>query len=133
MMWRALLTTAPVEWTATVRVSTTEDEGRCATSGASLDRSDSPAHHHQAKGKWLVSFYVGVPVFDESPVKAPAAYPLEKQGKPDPADSLEVTINGISQVSVSGSAGMVWSSRVVNQENREECHGREGVRGGKDD
>jgi hypothetical protein len=56
---------------------------------------------HQAQGKWLVSFYVGVPVFDDDPVKAPAAYPLEKEGKPDPADTLEVTINGISQVSLS--------------------------------
>lgn len=62
---------------------------------------------HQAKGKWLVSFYVGVPVFDDNPVKAPAAYPLEKEGKPDPEDTVEVTINGITQVSCQGQGAAV--------------------------
>ena len=59
----------------------------------------------------MVSFYVGVPVFDDNPVKAPAAYPLEKEGKPDPEDTVEITINGITQVRCEGAVvpgGMCW-------------------------
>ena len=51
----------------------------------------------QARGNWLVSFYVGVPQFSERAVDAPAGYPFEKDGQPDPTDFLEITINGYTQ------------------------------------
>jgi len=51
----------------------------------------------KAQGDWLISFYVGVPTFRKNPKMAPAAYPHEDQGKPDPTDTLEITINGFTQ------------------------------------
>jgi len=51
----------------------------------------------QAQGDWIVSFYVGVPSFGVLPYDTPAAYPLEKDGQPDPTDFLEVIINGYTQ------------------------------------
>ena len=49
-----------------------------------------------ANGDWLVSFYVGVPMFGNGGI-APASYPYETDGKPDPNDTVEFTINGITQ------------------------------------
>ena len=63
--------------------------------GACRQATASGSYTLKATGKWMVNFYVGIPTFDSKPgAVAPAAYPMQDEGKPDPSDTLEVTLCG---------------------------------------
>lgn len=42
------------------------------------------------KGRWLLQFYVGVPTYQAKAKIRPAAYPHDREGPPDPTDSVLV-------------------------------------------
>eukprot|EP00960_Hanusia_phi_P032431 749850-Hanusia_phi.AAC.1 len=54
-------------------------------------------HKLKVRGNWLLQFYVAIPSFSSSAPPRPAAFPFESVGKPDPQDSLVVSINGVNE------------------------------------